>query len=283
MSALLLTAVTLLALFIALFALVQFATPGLAGNDGYYHVKMGYLIREEGLKPAFTALPHTILNEEAFYDHHLLYHRLPGPFRRRRSRRRWRAAADPGRETGQHPPARRSLFSPSGGCCAPSRCPGPALWALALFAISEAFLYRMSMPRAQSGSLLILVLGLHWLLNGRYRLLLPLGFLYVWFYNAFPLLLVMAAVYIIATWLLERRIAWQAFVYPAVGIGLGLLINPYFPQNVTFIAGHLLPKVGESATHVGNEWTPYRTWTIVENSGLALAAVPPRCAGHGLA
>ena len=35
---------------------------------------MGYLIREEGLKPAFAALPHTILNEEAFYDHHLLYH-----------------------------------------------------------------------------------------------------------------------------------------------------------------------------------------------------------------
>jgi hypothetical protein len=35
----------------------------------------------------------------------------------------------------------------------------------------------------------------------------------------------------------------------------------------------LLPKVGESATKVGNEWTPYRTWTLVENSGLALAAV----------
>ncbi len=280
--ALLLTAVTLLALFIALFALIQFATPGLAGNDGYYHVKMGYLIREEGLKPAFSALPHTILNEEAYYDHHLLYHLYLALF----------AAVDPAVDGGLQLTQGAKLASillPALAFLAiwwllrAQQVPWPALWALALFAISEAFLYRMSMPRAQSGSLLILVLGLHWLLNGRYRLLLPLGFLYVWFYNAFPLLLVMAGVYIIATWLLERRIAWRAFVYPAAGIALGLLINPYFPQNVTFIAGHLLPKVGESATRVGNEWTPYRTWTIVENSGLALGGAPPRCSGYGLA
>ena len=269
---LILTAVTLFTLFIALFALIQFATPGLAGNDGYYHIKMGFLIREEGLKPAFSALPHTILNEEAFYDHHLLYHVYLALF----------ASVDPAVDGGQQltqGAKMASILLPALAFLAiwwllrAQQVPWPALWTIALFAVSEAFLYRMSMPRAQSGSLLILVLALHWLLNGRYRLLLPLGFLYVWFYNAFPLLLVVAGVYIAATWLLDRRIAWQAIVYPVVGITLGLLINPYFPQNVTFIAGHLLPKVGESATKVGNEWTPYRTWTIVENSGLALATL----------
>jgi hypothetical protein len=267
-----LTAVTLLVLFIALFAAIQFATPGLAGNDGYYHIKMGYLIREEGLKPVFAALPHTILNEEAFYDHHLLYHVYLALF----------AAIDPAVDGGLQLTQGAKLASillPALSFLAiwwllrSQRVPWPALWAIGLFAVSEAFLYRMSMPRAQSGSLLILIIGLHWLLNGRYRLLLPLGFVYVWFYNAFPLLLAMAGVYVIATWLLDRRFAWQALLYPAAGIGLGLLINPYFPQNVTFIAGHLLPKVGESATKVGNEWTPYRTWTVVENSGPALAAV----------
>ena len=54
---------------------------------------------------------------------------------------------------------------------------------------------------------------------------------------------------------------------------MGLLINPYFPENVTFIANHLLPKIGESTTQVGNEWTAYRTETLVNNSGMALAAV----------
>lgn len=268
---LILTAVTLFTLFIALLAAIQFASPGLAGNDGYYHMKMGYLIREEGLKPAFKALPHTILNEAAFYDHHFLYHLYLSLF----------ASVDPGIDGGLQLTAGAKLASillPALAFLAiwwllrAQRVPWSTLWAIGLFAISEAFLYRLSMPRAQAGSLLILVLGLHWLLNGRYRLLLPLGFAYVWFYNAFPLLLVLAGVYFLATWMLDRRFAWQAVLYPAAGIGLGLLINPYFPQNITFITNHLLPKVGESATKVGNEWTPYRTWTIVENSGLALAA-----------
>jgi asparagine N-glycosylation enzyme membrane subunit Stt3 len=118
----------------------------------------------------------------------------------------------------------------------------------------------------------VLALGLHWLLQKRYRLLLPLGFAYVWFYNAFPLLIVMAGVYVVATLMTERRLAWQALVYPTAGIILGVVINPYFPQDVTFIINHLLPKLGGDSIPVGNEWSPYRTWTLVQNSGPALAA-----------
>ena len=266
------TAFILFALFITLFAAIQFATPGLAGNDGYYHIKMAYLIRQEGLTPVFDMLPHTILNEQAFYDHHLLYHVYLALF----------AAIDPAVDGGLQLTQGAKIASvilPALAFVAvwwllrAQQVPWPALWALALFAASEAFLYRMSMPRAQAASLLILVLGLHWLLSGRYILLLPLGFLYVWAYNAFPLLLLLAGVYVVANLMLTRRFVWQALFFPTAGILLGLVINPYFPQNVSFIAGHLLPKVGESATKVGNEWTPYRTWTLVENSGPALAAV----------
>ena len=64
----------LFSVFVALFAYVQYGIDALAGNDGYYHIKMGYLIRHEGIKPDFPWLPQTILNEEAYYDHHLLYH-----------------------------------------------------------------------------------------------------------------------------------------------------------------------------------------------------------------
>jgi len=120
--------------------------------------------------------------------------------------------------------------------------------------------------------LLVLVLALHWLLKGRYWLLLPLGFVYVWLYNAFPLLLLVTAVYVAATWLTERRLAWQPVAYAAAGIGLGIVVNPYFPQNVAFMISHILPKVGELTTSVGNEWYPYQTWTLVENSGYALLA-----------
>jgi len=268
---LLLTAAGLFTLFLGLFAFVQYGTNALVGTDGYYHVKMGYLIRQHGLKPNFPWLPMTILNADAFYNHHLLYHVYLALF----------ATVDPAVDGGlalTQAGKLASIIMPSLAFLAiwwllrGQRVPWAAIWALGLFAVSEAFLYRMSMPRAQSASLLVLAFGLHWLLQGRYRLLLPLGFAYVWFYNAFPLLLVLAAVYVIATLVMERRLAWQALVYPAVGIILGIVINPYFPENVAFIVNHLLPKIGESTIRVGNEWYPYETWTLVVNSGFALAA-----------
>ncbi|HLF24878.1 MAG TPA: hypothetical protein VJG32_00965 [Anaerolineae bacterium] len=259
-------ALALFALFVALFAVVQFATPGIADNDGYYHMKLGLLMREQGLKPPFVWLPMSLLSREAFYDHHLLYHVYLALF----------AGDTPEALTFGAKIAAMIMpalaFTAVWWLLRGQRVRWASLWAVGLFAVSEAFLYRMSMPRAQSASLLILALGLHWMFQRRFTLLIPLGFVYVWAYNAFPLLIALAALYTTATFLTERRIEWQALVYPAIGIGLGLIVNPYFPQNVAFIVNHLAPKIGESETAVGNEWYPYQTWTLIENSGFSLAA-----------
>ena len=60
---------------------------------------------------------------------------------------------------------------------------------------------------------------------------------------------------------------------PELGIVLGLLINPYFPDNLVFIYRHLLPKLSEmTAVSVGSEWYPYNTAQLLGNSLLALAA-----------
>ena len=64
----------LLATFVALFAVVQYATPGLADHDGFYHMGMARLMRLQGLRPNFVWLPLTILNQASPYDHHLLWH-----------------------------------------------------------------------------------------------------------------------------------------------------------------------------------------------------------------
>ncbi|MBK9711252.1 MAG: hypothetical protein IPO81_07970 [Kouleothrix sp.] len=262
----LLGAAALFAVCAALFAFVQFGTAGLADNDGYYHMKMGLLIRQQGLTPDFIWLPMSILSPAAFYDHHLLFHVFLALF-----------TGDGQAETMILGAKLASIVMPSLAFVAVwwllrgQAVRWPALWAIGLFGLSEAFLYRMSMPRAQAASLLVLVLGLHWLLRGRYRLLLPLGFLYVWLYNAFPLLLVLAGAFVAAGLLTERRLEWRALAYPAAGIALGLIANPYFPADVSFIINHLAPKIGSPTTSVGNEWYPYETWTLIENSGLALA------------
>jgi hypothetical protein len=228
-------------------------------------------MRQEGLKVAFPWLPLTILSPDAFYDHHLLYHVYLAFF----------APVDPTADGGlalTRGAKYASILLPALAFLAVwwllrgQGVPWASLWTLGLFALSDPFLYRMSMTRAQSASLLFLVLALHWLLQKRYWTLLPLGFLYVWLYNAFPLLLLVVGVYLIAAGLTERRFPWQPMVYAGVGIGLGLVINPYFPENISFIISHIAPKLGESGARVGNEWYPYETWTLAQNSAYALLA-----------
>ena len=256
----------MLAVCLALYALVQYATPGLADHDGYYHMRMARLMREQGLKPAFVWLPLTILNQASFYDHHLLFHAYLSLF-----------AGSPNPADLIAGAKLASVLMPALAALAIwwlLRGQGvrwAALWTLALFAMSQAFLYRMSMPRAQAASLLVLALGLHWLLTRRYWALLPLGFVYVWLYDAFPLLLVVAGVYVIAALATERRLEWQALLFPAIWHRPGIGDQSLFPQDLRFILNHLTAKLGDS-TPVGNEWYPYDTWALLANSGAALAA-----------
>ncbi len=265
------TAVGLFGLFTLLFAWVQYATPALIGNDGYYHAKMGWLIRQEGLTPTPPQLPLTVLNPTEFYNHHLLYHLYLALF----------ATVDPALDgglalTGQVKLA--SLLLPALAFVSiwwllrQQGVAWSALWTLALFALSEPFLYRLSMTRAQAASLLLLVWALHCLLQGRYHWLMLWGFVYVWLYNGFPLLWLLVGAYGLASALTERRLVWLPLFYATVGIVAGLIINPYFPENLTFIIRHLGPKVGELTVAVGNEWYPYDTWQLVQHSGWTLLA-----------
>ena len=259
------TGAVLFFLFSGFLAAVQFATPNLAGNDGYYHIKLAYLMRTLGLKPPFIWLPLTILNEGAFVDHHFLYHVLLTPFTFGDLRLGAKAAS-------VIFPA--LTFLSGWALLRRQKIPYAALWAVGLLVISEAFLYRMSMPRAQSLSLLVLLVGLGLLFEKRYVLLAPLAFIYMWLYNAFPLLLMVAGIYTTAVWLLERRLEWRPLAFVTAGLALGLVINPYFPQNVIFQFHHIGGKLFDpTATRVGNEWYPYKTTQLLENSGATFLAL----------
>lgn len=260
----LLTGTALVGLFLTWLALIQFSTPNLVDNDGYYHIKLAQIMREEGLKPAFPWLPLSVLNSHDFVDHHWLYHVLLIPFTYGDlvTGAKWASIIFP-----------TFTFLAGWLLLRGQRIPYAAWWAVGFLAVSEAFLYRMSMPRAQAASLLVLLLTLHVTLTRRYGWLLPLAFLYVWFYNAFPLILLVVGVYVAMQWLLERQLNLAPLAYTMAGLGMGLVINPYFPNNLVFIYHHLFPKLTETtAISVGNEWYPYQTWTLVENSGPALLA-----------
>lgn len=252
----------LFGVFLVSLYLIQFSTPNLAGNDGYYHIRFAQMMRFEGLKPDFSWLPLTILSSGEFYDHHFLFHvaLIPFTYGDLIVGAKW-----------------ASIFFASltflsvWWLLRGQQLPYAALWALGLLVISEAFLYRMIMPRAQSLSLAILVLGLHFLLQKKYRYLLPLSFIYVWMYDGFPMILILVGVYLVSTWMIERKFNLVPLYYVVGGIFLGLLVNPYFPHNVIFSVRHTLPKlINATSVRVGNEWYPYDTGQLLENSFLAL-------------
>jgi hypothetical protein len=254
----------MLAVFIAGMAWVQFSTPDLPDNDGYYHIKLARVMRSEGLTPDFPWLPLTILNEREFYDHHFLFHvaLMPFTYGDLRLGAKWASVIFAG-----------LAFLSVWGLLRSQAVPWAALWALGLLAVSDAFLYRMSIARAQSLSLALMMIGLYLLFKHKYAYLLPLGFLFVWFYDGFPLLVFVCAAYTAGVWLAERRIVLQPLLFAGIGIGLGLVINPYFPDNLVFITRHIAPKLFDpTEIRVGSEWYPYTTGQLLENSPLALAA-----------
>jgi hypothetical protein len=244
--------------------LVQFSSSDLPGNDGYYHIKMAYLMRTESLKPDFPWLPLTILNPREFYNHHFLFHvaLIPFTYGDLRLGAKWASVI-----------FASLAFLSVWHLLRSQRVPYAWIWALGLLAISEAFIYRMSIPRAQSLSLFVLVVGLNWLLSAKYRHLFFLAIAYVWLYNAFPLLLGIAGMYVIATWISKGRVILRPLFYTAAGLITGMLINPYFPFNIIFAYQHIFPKLFTTTSiNVGSEWYPYNTGQLLSNSPLALVA-----------
>ena len=265
----------LLALFIAGMAAIQFATADMPDNDGFYHIKLAELMRTEGLTPTFSWLPLSILNPNEFYDHHFLFHvaLIPFTFGDLRVGAKWAAVI-----------FASLAFLAIWFLFHRQRVPFAWLWALGLLGISDAFLYRMSVTRAQSLSLAVLALAFAWLLEGKHKHLAILSFLYVWLYDAFPLMIALAVLHLIAIALIEHRLEYRPLLYITAGMILGLIINPYFPENIIFSYRHMLPKLADATSvRVGNEWFPYETKQLLDNSLPALAAFASGTLALGLA
>jgi hypothetical protein len=254
----------LLVLLMLLFGVIQFSTMGLVDVDAYYHTKMAYLIRTEGFKPEFKWLPYTILNAREYVDHHFLFHVFLAPFT-------FLGNLVLAGKLGAIVFASLAVWT--GGIVLKNlKVIGAEFWALAIFASSTGFLFRMSMARSQSLSLFWLMLTILVLFKQRWKWLIALGWSYVWLYNAFPLIIIVVAVYVIAARITEGGWYWQPLVFTVGGVVLGLVINPYFPINLAFIYDHYVAKLDIKSISVGMEWYPYNTDSFMKNSLVALAA-----------
>lgn len=253
-------------LCMAVAGFLQFSSPGLAGNDGYYHIAMGALIWDQGLSVAFPYLEFTLLNEAHFVDMHMLFHVLQAPF---------------------------TVFLDLESAAKVSSTVFIALtfslfvwllrqydiryslfWALVLLILSESFLYRMLIPRPPVFALAYTWLAFHFLMQGKFKSLALIACLFVWTYKVFPILFPMAIIAMIVFYMEKKAIDFRPLLAVVAGVAIGLVVNPYFPDNIYFLLDAMRMKIfaeGFQAS-VGNEWYPLKTLALLKDAAVPLAA-----------
>jgi hypothetical protein len=247
---------------------LQLATPNLVGNDSYFHVKYAQVVRQAGIRgfpPPFPWLPLTILAPDRYADHHMLYHVLLTPFTIGDLRIGGKVAAVAGTMAFVATfvwVLRRAGVVPVG------------IAVLALGAASADMLFRLSMTRVQALSLVCLLLGFDFAVGHRHVALAVLACAYAWLYDGFPLLFVPIAAVIGAELVTEGRFRPGIVVAALGGMAIGLIVNPYFPEYLTFMWQHMGDKLVDRETlRVGREWSPYDPAGLFANASAALVYV----------
>ena len=243
---------------------VESRSPAILDNDGYYHIRWARMLRESFPHlPEFKALPLTTLEPSRYVDHHYLFHvcLFPFTFGDLRLGAKWAAVF-------YSSLALLALFA----LLVTYEVRWRWLWLMPLIASSEPFLYRMAMTRAPALSLAMLGLGAYLILKRKHVYLGVLAFAFVWFYSLFPLIFLFALAYSASVYLAERRFDLWGLLATGLGIGAGLVINPYFPKNLYLLYEHVLMKTTLTSGYtleVGNEWYPYESWILVVSSAVA--------------
>ena len=252
---------------------LQFSTNSICCGDydGYYHIKwtreLWGSIKTNSFPPAFPWLPLTTLSPKEYVDHHLLFHIMQIPFA---------AFRDPrlGAKIGSIVFASLAVLSWY-WLLLRYHVRYALVWLIALLACSAPFLFRLNMAKAPPLSIIYLVIAIHLFFQRKYWPLLPLALLFTWTYDLFLLLLMAAVFWVLAIAWTERRFEWRPLVWVVIGCAAGLVINPYFPQNLQQLYEHMTIKLvpAEYVTKVGYEWYPYDSWEFLGNSAVACIAM----------
>ncbi len=257
---------------VLLMVLLQFSTQAICCGDwdGYYHIRWSALLWENFSHfkwlPEFKWLPLTVLNPNDYADHHFLFHVLQIPFL-------WFFEPVMAAKVAAVTFGSLAIFSVY-WLMYRYEVDYLLLWLAALLTCSNPFFYRMNMAKAPPLTIIITVIGIYLLFERKYIWLLPLMFVFVWTYSLFPLLFLIAMIWVAIIGWNERRFEWRPLAYAGSGMILGNIINPYFPNNLLLFLEHFWTKFTSSyAVSVGGEWYPYDGWQLITHLTVALIAM----------
>jgi len=224
-------------------------------------------LRHFNFPPKFEWLPLTTLGPTQYADQHFLFHVLLMPFT-------WFGDLRLGAKLAAVLFGSAAVFSLY-WLTLRYRIRYPLLWLMALLGCGWAFYVRLNMTKAQSISIVFIVAGIILLFERKYVWLAPAAFLYVWTYNLFVLLGVLAVIWTAVVWWSERKFEWKPLLWTAVGMLAGFVINPFFPRDIHLFIQHLIAKSGKMSisSGVGFEWYPLVSLEFLQGAFVACAAM----------
>jgi len=243
----------------AMCAYFQFQTPFLPEEDGYFHIKMAYLMRHHGLFLKGFPWAHFSMWREGFSDGSLVFHLLLMPFTF--GDLAFGAKLATSLLSGL-------MFSSFFAILTLHRVRFRFYWFLLLLLGGGFFWWRMMVPRPQVLSTTLLLWSLHFLLSGRRRAFAAVSFLYPLSYVAAFLPQVFAATRWLYLKIAEKRSEHRILFAGLAAYALGMLLHPYFPKNLKFFYVQNIWVMTLAITqkvdlHLGREILPLDTRTFV--------------------
>jgi len=237
-------------LFIILISIMQFRVEEIIGFDGWLHIKSADIIKEQGFIKEFPYTTESILSEN-YADTQLLFRIILIPF------------TFLGLITG----AKIASIIFSSLCFTffywylkKSNINFPMFWT-SLYAISSInLMYRFLLPRAMPLAIISLILTFYFIDKKMYKSLLLTSLLFTWLYHGFVFQLIIIAIYFILNLIIYKKLDLKLIIYPFIGTLLALVINPYFPNNISLLYTQLF-KVNLIGNLFNQEWRP---WNLKE-------------------
>lgn len=237
-------------LFLVIIFIMQFRVEEIIGFDGWLHIKMADTIKEEGFIKEFPYTTESILSQN-YADLQLGFRVLLIPFT----------------FLGLILGAKIASILFSALCFTffywylrKNNINYPLFWT-SLYAISSIdLMYRFLLPRAMPLAISFLILTLYFIDKKMYKSLLITSLLFTWLYSGFVFQLFVIVIYFIINLLINKNLNLKLLIYPLAGVLIALILNPYFPNNISLLYTQLF-RVNLIGNVYNAEW---KQWGIKE-------------------
>ncbi|MBU90556.1 hypothetical protein CMO94_03350 [Candidatus Woesearchaeota archaeon] len=246
-------------IFLIILSIMQFTVPNITGFDGYYHIKTADIIKQEGFIKEFPWANHTILSDN-YADIQILFRILLMPF------------TFFGLTLGAK--IASILFSTIAFVIfywflTENKIKYAFFWSLLYLFTSANLMNRFLLPRQMPLVIALLILTIYFLQRKKYLFLGITSLIFVLLHSSFVFQLLIIILFFVLEKIFSKKFEYRILLYPSIGVILGLVINPYFPNNIFMLYTQIF-KVNLIANLFNFEWKPWTFFEFVKNNILVL-------------